>query len=238
MAGPPSSPIAAPTKFINYRPADSVDLSPLTPDRIGPDTTGDQRTMNSVLRRRLNNLAGVMPPSTAFIPDIPLTDTELIVFFFQSLSRPEVSLRLYARKWGPQTITAALNKHRNIEGGYLRNTTSVKCTSAIKKGRDRHGEDWYEEKKAVFAGASDWLATALIRQTGEEAEKATDYELSSLDRQLTQYPLEGVDGGIFTRCVKWCCERKGMPNSRYTLKNVHELVIALRWGEDVLEPIQ
>ena len=84
---------------------------------------------------------------------MPLTDAELIVYFFQSLTRPIVSLRLYARKWGPAGICDLLNEHRDIEPPYLRNTMSVKCTTALKKGRITYGEEWEDKHRRLFADA-------------------------------------------------------------------------------------
>jgi hypothetical protein len=92
----------------------------------------------------------MVPPSNAMIPFLPLTDTEIIVYFFNSLCRPIVSLRLYARGWGPAAISDAINSHRVVKPAYLRNTCSVKCTTAIKKGIEKYGEEWDVVTRAKF----------------------------------------------------------------------------------------
>jgi hypothetical protein len=147
--------------------------------------------------------------------------------------RPVVSLRLYSRNWGPANICDTLNAHRAIEGGYLRNTASVKCTTAIKKGRDKFGDAWAEQLRPVFAKADDLKATDLMQLSDEERQVATDFLIRDLDIQLKMHPKEGVDGGIFTRCVKWCVER----GAAYTLGDVHELAWALRRGEEPVMPV-
>lgn len=188
-------------------------------------------------KRKNHDLEKQLPASNALIPLLPLTDTEIIVYFFQSLVRPIVSLRLYARNWGPAHIVDVLNAHRAIAGGYLRNTASVKCTTAIKKGRDRYGESWAENLRDVFAEADDIQATDLMQLRQEEKEGARDFLIRDLTAGLKMHPEEGVDGGVFTRCVKWCVENE----AGYTLRNVHKLALALRHGvePDVLEtPVQ
>ncbi|KNG43909.1 hypothetical protein TW65_09266 [Stemphylium lycopersici] len=219
-------------------PTSIVDTSPLTPGRIGPSAPTSGRSTNSMNGKRKNhNLEKQLPASNALIPLLPLTDTEIIVYFFQSLVRPVVSLRLYARNWGPAHIVDVLNAHRTIAGGYLRNTASVKCTTAIKKGRRRYGDSWAERLRDVFADADDLHATDLMQLRPDEVEAATDFLVRDLTAGLKMHPEEGVDGGVFTRCVKWCVENE----AGYTLRNVHELALALRTGVEplVLEtPVQ
>lgn len=159
---------------------------------------------------------------------MPLTDTEIIVYFFQSLARPIVSLRLYARNWGPSNICDTLNAHRAIEGGYLRNTASVKCTTAIKRGKEKFGDAWADELRDVFAHADDIQATDLMQLNEEERAVATDFRVRDLSKELKMHPQMGVDGGVFTECVKWCVEKR----AGYTLANVHELALVLRRGEE------
>ncbi|EUC42373.1 hypothetical protein COCMIDRAFT_39543 [Bipolaris oryzae ATCC 44560] len=202
--------------------------SPLTPGRIGPPTPHPPRSTTIISKRKIHNLEKLLPAASALIPLMPLTDTEIIVYFFQSLARPVVSLRLYARNWGPSNICDTLNAHRNIAGGYLRNTASVKCTTAIKRGKERFGEAWADELRDVFAHADDVQATDLMQLSAEESEVATDFRVRDLSRELKMHPRMGVDGGVFTECVKWCVERR----AGYTLANVHELAMALRKGEE------
>ncbi|EMD86027.1 hypothetical protein COCC4DRAFT_146470 [Bipolaris maydis ATCC 48331] len=202
--------------------------SPLTPGRIGPPITHPLRATTIISKRKIHNLEKLLPASTALIPLMPLTDTEIIVYFFQSLARPIVSLRLYARNWGPSNICDTLNAHRAIEGGYLRNTASVKCTTAIKRGKEKFGEAWADDLRDVFAHADDIHATDLIQLTADERAVATDFKITDLSRELKMHPQAGVDGGVFTECVRWCVERR----AGYTLANVHELALALRRGEE------
>lgn len=171
----------------------------------------------------------MVPATYAELPLLPLTDTEIIVYFFNALGRPMVSLRLYARGWGPSQICDALNSHRKIEPEYLRNTCSVKCTTAIKKGREKFGENWEAENRAKFENTavySDDRATDMIRLAPDERSRASDFEIISLCQGLKKHPGE-ADGGIFTRCVKWCEENDG----RYKLSNVWELASALDAGQ-------
>lgn len=177
----------------------------------------------------MHNLDKMVPQTYAQVPPVPLTDTELIVFFFNSLSRPIVALRLYARKWGPAAISDVLNAHRSIDPPYLRNTCSVKCTTAIKKGREQYGEVWENSHRTAFGGADDAKATDLIRLATDELNRAAeDYDMRSLAVGLKKYPELGQDGGIFTRCVQYCHENK----ASYTLANVWELAKALSIGRE------
>ena len=202
--------------------------SPLTPGRIGPPIPHPPRTTTIISKRKIHNLEKLLPASTALIPLMPLTDTEIIVYFFQSLARPIVSLRLYARNWGPSNICDTLNAHRAIEGGYLRNTASVKCTTAIKRGKEKFGDAWADELRDVFAHADDIQATDLMQLNEEERAVATDFRVRDLSKELKMHPQMGVDGGVFTECVKWCVEKR----AGYTLANVHELALVLRRGEE------
>lgn len=164
---------------------------------------------------------------------IPLTDTELIVYFFNSLSRPIVSLRLYARNWSPSSISQALNDHRMIEPPYLRNTCSVKCTTAIKNGKKKFGEEWDDLHRGLFGKALDDKATDLIRLAGDELDNAMDYPVLSLCVNLKKHP-EGEDAGVFTKCVKYCQEH----NAMYTLSNVAQLAMDLEMGRTPTHPCE
>ena len=157
------------------------------------------------------------------IPLLPLTDVEIVVYFFNTISRPPVALRLYSRQWGPANISDILNEYREIEPPYLRNTCSVKCTTALKNGRKTYGTQWEEDLKAVFSVVDDFKATDLIRNTANDL--ATDYELRSLCLKLKKHPSDKA-AGIFTRCVKYCQETQ----ATYTLSNAHELAAALTDG--------
>ena len=201
--------------------------SPVTPGRIGPPST-QKRGVTSVNKRKNHTLRESMPPARAMVPNVPLTDTEVIVYFFQSIARPQVALRLYARNWGPAGIVEVLNAHRNIEGGYLRNTCSVKCITAINRGKARYGDDWEEAFRSQIETADDVTATDMIQHQEDEMEDVTDYEIRILNKGLIKHPGENVDGGIFTKCVKYCIEH----DAEFTLANVHELALALQSGID------
>lgn len=153
---------------------------------------------------------------------VPLTDTEVIVYFFNSLSKPIVSLRLYARGWGPASIVQCLNNHRDVDPPYLRNTASVKCTTAIKLGEKLYGPDWETEYRKVFVTAEDPKATDLIRA---DDRVMVDYDIRALTASLKMHP-EGEEAGIFTQCVKYCIEN----DAPYTMSNVHQLAIDLQNG--------
>jgi hypothetical protein len=162
------------------------------------------------------------------VPKVPLTDTEVIVYFFQSIARPPVALRLYSRHWGPAGIVEVLNAHRDIEGGYLRNTCSVKCITAINRGKDKYGDEWEEQFRSQIEEADDVTATDMMQYRDDEMEGVVDYEVCALNKGLLKHPEQGEDGGIFTRCVKYCIEH----DAPYTLANVHELALALQSGVD------
>jgi hypothetical protein len=168
----------------------------------------------------------MMLPPRAIIPNVPLTDTEVIVYFFQSLSRAPVALRLYARQWGPAGIVDVLNSHRNIEGGYLRNTCSVKCITSIRNGKEKHGDEWEDWFRNTIENADDVTATDMIQFDHDDLEGIVDYDIRELNKGLKKHPKEGVDGGIFTRCVKYCIEN----DVSYHLSNVHELALMLQSG--------
>lgn len=214
----------------NFAPLNTP-KTPTTPNRIGPNST--TKVTTSILKRKIHNLNQILPPPYVQIPIVPLTDTEVIVYFFKSLARPIVSLRLYARKWGPASIVAALNEHRDIEPKYLRNTCSVKCTTAIKKGNEKYGEEWEETHRIVFSEATDSKATDMIHLSGDEIEHAVDYDLRSLSVGMIKHPKDGVDGGIFTRCVKYCDET----GAAYTMSTVWQLAADLQAGRTPNHPV-
>lgn len=196
--------------------------TPYTPGRIGPPESY-KKTATSLNKRTIHNLNKLVPPNDVKLPLVPLTDTEVIVYFFNSLSRPAVSLRLYARKWAPASIAQAINDHREVEPPYLRNTCSVKCTTAIKNGRTMYGDKWEDDQSVLFKDAPCCRATDLMRGEGDER---VDYYVRALCTNLKQHP-EGDSAGIFTACVKYCVET----NAPYTMSNVHELAFKLSRGE-------
>jgi hypothetical protein len=189
--------------------------------RVGPPATGKLRTV--VNKREKHDLAKSMPPSHVLIPLLPLTDTEIVVYFFNALSRPVVALRLYGRHWGPSAICKVLNEHREVHPPYLRNTCSVKCTTSLRLGRDKFGTQWEKDYKSVFEIADDFKATDMIRN--KDYEITVDYELRSLCLNLKKHPSEDASG-MFTRCVKYCQETQ----ATYKLSNAHELAAALIEG--------
>lgn len=203
-------------------PFPATPRTPYTPGRIGPPDSY-KKTTTSINKRKIHDLNKFVPPTNVQLPLVPLTDTEIIVYFFNSLSKPNVSLRLYARGWGPASIVQALNDHREIAPPYLRNTCSVKCTTAIKLGKKIFGDDWEAEHRAVFANASDAKATDLIRA---DENVTVDYYIRALGKNLKQHP-EGQDAGVFTACVKYCIES----NAPYTVSNVYQLAIDLQNGD-------
>jgi hypothetical protein len=165
----------------------------------------------------------MVPPTYAQLPLLPLTDTELIVYFFNSLSRPIVSLRLYGRGWGPAAICQTINTHRIVEPEYLRNTCSVKCTTAIK-----YGADWETENRAIFGdkdNTTDEEATDMIRLDKDELAIAPDFELRALCHGLRKHPGP-ADGGIFTQCVEYCEAN----DAAYKLSDVWKLASDLVTG--------
>jgi hypothetical protein len=210
---------APPSAMVSSFPA--TPRTPYTPSKIGPPDSY-KKTTTSINKRAIHNLNKSMPPQSVQLPMVPLTDTEIVVYFFNSLSKPVVSLRLYARGWGPASIVQCLNNHRDVDPPYLRNTASVKCTTAIKLGEKLYGPDWEAEYRAVFATAEDPKATDLIRAD----EKATvDYDVRALAVALKKHP-EGEEAGVFTECVKYCIEN----DAPYTMSNVFQLAIDLQNG--------
>jgi hypothetical protein len=158
---------------------------------------------------------------------MPLTDTEIVVYFFNSLCRPIVSLRLYARGWGPAAISDTINRYREISPPYLRNTCSVKCTTAIKKGIEKYGREWEEANRTVLQDQALSLenATDMIRLGADEVHLARDYDLRDLCNGLREHPSDEA-GGLFTRCVKYCQEN----NVGYKLSDVCNLAADLDAG--------
>jgi hypothetical protein len=144
-----------------------------------------------------------------------------------------VSIRLYARGWGPAKMVEVLNAHRTIDPPYLRNTCSVKCTTAQKRGIERWGQDWDEDMRAFFTHADVFSATERIKVTEEECEFPVDIDLLDLAKGLKKHPKTEEDDfdsdnsvGIFTRCVRWCEEH----NRSWPMSNVYKLAMSLEQG--------
>jgi hypothetical protein len=165
---------------------------------------------------------------------MPLTNVEVIAYFFNSLSRPMVALRLYAQNEGPASITSILNEHRNTKPPYLRNTCSVKCVTAIRRGKELYGPQWEGEYRALFENAMKiddkeaglLKATELIRIPEEESEDATDIDVLELLNGLSQHPKEGEGRGWFTVCVAYCEENR----LHWPLSEIHVLAAELHAG--------
>jgi len=200
--------------------------SGLTPGRIGPDST-ITRSVTSLNKRYAQKLAETMVSPYAIIPSVPLTDTEVVVFFYQSVARPIVAMRLYARAWGPAHITEVLNDHRNVT--YLRNTCSVKCITSINKGKKIFGPEWAVKMQEIFKEADDMKATDLIRFSDDEnnSPKIVNADVRELAVGVKKMPELGKDGGIFTRCVEWCMQN----DVAYTLSSVVNLAKDLQATE-------
>jgi hypothetical protein len=185
-------------------------------------------------KRSVHNLSKTMAPATTQMPQMPLTNVELIVYFFNSISRPVVALRLYAQNEGPASITAILNEHRNTKPPYLRNTCSVKCVTAIRRGKELYGPQWELQYRAMFVDAMEMQdkesgllkATELIRIPEEESEDATDIDVLELLRGLSKHPQENDGRGWFTSCVEYCEENR----LHWPLSEIHVLAAELHAG--------
>lgn len=129
-----------------------------------------------------------------------------------------------------------LNAHRVIEPPYLRNTCSVKCITAQRRGTDRFGEGWIEEARKDFRDADDVRATELLAIEDDECEEPIDIDVLDLLNGLRKHPDEREDAatesGIFTRCVRYCAEK----NHRWRISRIHELAQMLDAG-DTPEPL-
>jgi len=181
----------------------------------------------------------MIPPVGVQIPLVPLTDAELIVFFFNCLQRPIVALRLYARNWGPAEITRVLNEHRDIRpDGYQRNTCSVKCTTAIRRGRERYGSQWESHWRQVFLDADDADATDAIRLKETEIRNDTnnsDFRVLDLLNGLKKLPCDdGKEAGAFTGAIEWCARNDVDIN----ISQIHSVVIALEHGLDPADALE
>lgn len=148
-------------------------------------------------------------------------------YFFNSLTRPVVALRLYRRGWGPAKITDVLNEHREIDPPYLRNTCSVKCTTSLRRGAERYGDEWDVELREELKTCDDAKATELIRVQEEECEEPLDIDIQDLLRGLKKHPIHDEDGaGLFTKCVQYCEKHK----LSWMLSDVEDLAEAIKAG--------
>ena len=216
---------------LSEEPDVTIKASPSTRKAKGsPSKDGKVKAIEyprfSFSKRKIHNLTNMLPPIYTQVPVVPLTDTEIVVYFFNSLSRPHVSIRLYIRGWGPAKIVEVLNAHREIDPPYLRNTCSVKCTTAQRRGITNYGIKWDEEMREAFrlAGNDDKKATRLLKIKEDECEEPVDIDVLDLLNGLKGHPEE--DAGIFTDCVRWCEERQ----QSWPVSEIHKLALALEAG--------
>ncbi|KAF2683918.1 hypothetical protein K458DRAFT_389140 [Lentithecium fluviatile CBS 122367] len=213
---------------------ESIEHSMDTPISQTPTTPGGTQKPRTMLYKSMkHNLANIIPHAGTQIPVIPLTDKELIVFFFNSLQRPIVSLRLYGRNWGPSQITCVLNAHREIKPeGYKKNTTSVKCSKAIKRGQQLYGNKWYDQWKKFFLESDDADATDAIRLSQREIdadEDGNDYMVMDCLHSLKKLPVDdNNEKAIFTKSVEWCVQN----DVNIPLSLIHKVAIALEHDLD------
>ncbi|KAF2744407.1 hypothetical protein M011DRAFT_172580 [Sporormia fimetaria CBS 119925] len=177
-------------------------------------------------KRKVHTLNTILPHAMTVIPKVPLTEKEISVFFFNSLSRPVVANRLYARGWGPAKITDALNLHLGLDPPYLRNTCSVKCTTAFRRGKEKYGDDYEAQIRQTFRKATLAEATRLIEIQEDEGYQPCDIDILDLSKNIKRYPTlqDKADDcelqySIFTRCVMYC-QRTG---TSCLLSEVHKL---------------
>lgn len=153
-----------------------------------------------------------------------------------------MTFRLYTRGWGPARIVDTLNFHRSITPKYLRNTCSVKCTTARKRGIERHGQAWAENLHNAFrASENDNLAaTRLLDFDDSEKDQVQDVDLLDCVRGLRHHPLENAEGeditvrgemSIFAKCVFWC-QKNGVG---CRISEAHILAAKLQSGEFTLD---
>lgn len=196
--------------------------------------TGVKKPTTMLAKRSGHNLSKTMAPATTQLPQMPLTNVEVIAYFFNSVSRPIVALRLYAQNEGPASITTILNEHRSPKPPYLRNTCSVKCVTAIRRGKEQYGSRWESKYRALFEEAINMddtvmglsKATELIRIPEEEIEEATDIDVLQLLNGLSQHPQENEGRGLFTVCVEYCEDNR----LRWPLSKIHMLAAELQAG--------
>ncbi|KAF2450300.1 hypothetical protein P171DRAFT_516214 [Karstenula rhodostoma CBS 690.94] len=186
--------------------SDAVISAPRTPATITPTpVTPGSRTV--LYKKDKHDLTSKLPPANLKLPLVPLTDVEIIVFFYNSSSRPIVAVRLYARG-GPNVIAQIINEHRVVNpDGYKRNTCSVHCNKAVKTFIRTNGEDRKKQISDFFEAAGDLEATDAIRHEESELSTTCDFPILGLFRDLIKLP-SGGQAGIFTECARWCQENQ------------------------------
>lgn len=184
--------------------------------------------------RRTANL----PEANVKIPIVPLSDEEIIVFFFNHVQWPMVSLRLYARGKTPAKIVEILNEHREMQaGGYRRNTCCVRCTAAIKRGERHYGPNWKGEWTRFFQSEDDAKATDAMVQAKWNPRKADqDYSnVLNLIEGLKKFPKsEAGETGYFTKALKWCYKH----NKNVPLSAIFPIALAFRKPEDQAKDLE
>lgn len=186
----------------------------------------------ALYKKDKHDLTGKLPPANLRLPEVPLSDVEIIVFFYNSSSRPVVAVRLYARG-GPYVIAQIINEHRVVKPeGYKRNTCSVHCNKGVKTFIRVNGEDRKKQMSAFFEAAGDLEATNAIRHAENELENTCDFPMLGLFKDLIKLP-SGPQAGIFTECVKWCQENQ----ANAMISQAHLIAEALTAGTDPREKL-
>ncbi|CAI6230786.1 unnamed protein product [Periconia digitata] len=193
-----------------------------------PKTPNKSRVTHNLLRRKpIHDLTAQLPPANVRLPLIPITDEELIVFFFNGTTHPAFSLRLYARNWGPTQIVGLINNHREVKPkGYMKNTCSVRMTTALRRGLKEYGEVWQDLSSHFFRSVDDAVATDAISFLGDGVEYV-DHQVLSMTNSLKIFPT-GKGRGIFTESLAWCVENR----ADIMLSQLHIVALALSRGAD------
>jgi hypothetical protein len=192
-----------------------------------PVTPGSRTVL---YKKDKHDLTSKLPPANLKLPLVPLTDVEIIVFFYNSSSRPVVSVRLYARG-GPNVIAQIINEHRVVKpDGYKRNTCSVHCNKAVKTFIRANGEERKKQMSDFFETASDVEATDAIRNEETELPTTCDFPMLGLLNDLIKFP-SGGQAGIFTDCVRWCKDNQ----VDVKVSQAHLIAHALMHGTDPRE---
>ncbi|PVH92239.1 hypothetical protein DM02DRAFT_701043 [Periconia macrospinosa] len=237
-----ATPISATPNTINgiiYRPTNSstsstTETGEATPiaTLLTPFTARGAPTM--MTRSPAHDLSSQLPPPNVFIPIMPLTDEEVIVFFYNSTIYPIVAMRLYGREWGPAKITEVINSHREVKpNGYIRNTCSVKITTALKRGMRMYGEEWKDRVGLYFRSIDDCEATDAMNLLRDKTHVRVDYPVLNMTKSLKNFP-EGEAAGIFTKSLQWCAEN----NVNMLLSELHLVAIALDRGFDPITAVK
>ncbi|KAL5433150.1 hypothetical protein PMIN07_007851 [Paraphaeosphaeria minitans] len=212
--------------------SDTVTSDPRTSAMFPPTPiTPGSRTV--LYKKDKHDLTAKLPPSNLNLPLLPLTDVEMIVFFYNSSSRPIVAVRLYARG-GPNNIAQIINEHRLVNpDGYKRNTCSVHCNKAVKTFIRDNGEDRKKQMSAFFETAGDMEATNAIRHTESEMDTTCDFPMLGLFKDLIKLP-SGPQAGIFTDCARWSQENQ----VDVMVSQAHLIAEALANGTDPREKLE